>query len=101
MTMDYGRRPVLTNPPSAMLFRPGDVLSDTYEVTELLGDHQDAHVAQTIIRELASHDGTDGLTGMSLGLLYEFESEEEILDRLRFIEMWPRARRSARRAGMR
>lgn len=71
------------------------------EVTELLGDHQDAHVAQTIIRELASHDGTDGLTGMSLGLLYEFESEEEILDRLRFIEMWPRARRSARRAGMR
>lgn len=67
----------------------------------LLGHHQDAHVAQTIIRELASHDGTDGLTGMSLGLLYEFESEEEILDRLRFVEMWPRARRSARRAGMR
>lgn len=70
------------------------------EVTELLGEHQDAHVAQTIIRELAAHADTDGATGMSLGLLYEFESEEEILDRLRFLEIWPRARRVARRVGM-
>ncbi len=70
------------------------------DVTELLGDHQDAHVAQTIIRELAAHVETDGVTGMSLGLLYEYESEEEILDRLRFVAMWPKARRAARRVGM-
>jgi CHAD domain-containing protein len=70
------------------------------DVTELLGDHQDAHVAQTIIRELAAHAETDGVTGMSLGLLYEYESEEEILDRLRFVAMWPKARRAARRVGM-
>lgn len=70
------------------------------EVTELLGDHQDAHVAQTILRELAAHADTDGVTGMSLGLLFEFESEEEILDRLRFMRIWPRARRAARRVGM-
>jgi len=70
------------------------------DVTELLGDHQDAHVAQTIIRELAAHSETDGATGMSLGLLYEYESEEEILDRLRFMTMWPKARRDARRLGM-
>ena len=70
------------------------------DVTELLGDHQDAHVAQTIIRELAAHAETDGVTGMSLGLLYEYESEEEILDRLRFVAMWPKARRAARRLGM-
>lgn len=69
-------------------------------VTELLGDHQDAHVAQTIIRELAAHPETDGVTGMSLGLLFEYESEEEILDRLRFMEIWPGARRVARRVGM-
>lgn len=70
------------------------------DVTELLGDHQDAHVAQTIIRELAGHADTDGATGLSLGLLYEFESEEEILDRLRFMEMWPKTRRVAHRVGM-
>ena len=70
------------------------------EVTELLGDHQDAHVAQVILRELASHADVDGLTGMSLGILYEFEADEEILDRYRFAELWPTARRAARRAGM-
>ena len=71
------------------------------EVTELLGDHQDAHVAQTILRELAAHADTDGSTGMSLGILYEFEADEEILDRFRFTELWPTARRAARKAGIR
>jgi CHAD domain-containing protein len=70
------------------------------DVTDLLGDHQDAHVAQGIIRELAGHPETDGLTGLALGLLHEFESDEEILDRLRFMEIWPGARRAARRAGL-
>lgn len=70
------------------------------DVTELLGDHQDANVAQAIIRELASHEATDGLTGMSLGLLHEFEAEEEILDRMRFAELWSRVRRSAGKAGV-
>ena len=70
------------------------------EVTELLGDHQDAHVAQVILRELASHADVDGLTGMSLGILHEYEADEEILDRYRFAELWPAARRTARHAGM-
>ena len=70
------------------------------DVTELLGDHQDAHVAQGILRELASHSDTDGLTGLSLGLLHEYEADEEILDRYRFAELWPVARRDAKRAGM-
>ena len=65
-------------------------------VTELLGDHQDAHVAQAILRELAVH--VDGQTGMSLGLLHAFESDEEILDRFRFAELWPKAVAAARRA---
>lgn len=69
------------------------------DVTELLGDHQDAHIAQTIIRELASHPQTDGMTGLSLGLLYEYEFDEEIVDRLRFMDLWPQARRVARKAG--
>jgi CHAD domain-containing protein len=71
------------------------------DVTELLGDHQDAHVAQTIIRELAAHPETDGLTGLALGVLHEFEADEEILDRYRFVESWPTARSAARKAGVR
>ena len=71
------------------------------DVTELLGDHQDAHVAQVILRELAAHAETDGLTGMSLGILHEFEADEEILDRYRFVELWPKARRDASSAGVR
>ena len=70
------------------------------EVTELLGDHQDAHIAQTILRELAAHPETGGETGMSLGILHEYEADEEILDRYRFAELWPRVRRDARRAGI-
>lgn len=74
--------------------------SSLAQVTEILGDHQDAFVAQVILREIASHQETDGVTGMSLGLLHEYEAEEEILDRVRFLEMWPDARRVARKAGM-
>jgi len=69
-------------------------------VTDLLGDHQDAHVAQGIIREVAGHADVDGSTGLSLGLLHEYETDEEIRDRLRFADLWPRARRTARRAGL-
>lgn len=70
------------------------------EVTELLGDHQDAHVAQGILRELAAQPQVDGATGMSLGILHEYESDEEILDRYRFYDFWPAAVARARRAGV-
>lgn len=77
--------------------RAADALAD---VTDLLGDHQDAHVAQGIIREVAGHADVDGNTGLALGLLHEFEADEEIRDRLRFVEMWPRADRTVRKAGL-
>ncbi|MBI1350924.1 MAG: CHAD domain-containing protein [Actinomycetales bacterium] len=70
------------------------------EVTEMLGEHQDAHVAQTVLRELSEHGDVDGATGMSLGILHEYEAEQEVLDRFRFEELWPKARRSARKAGV-
>jgi CHAD domain-containing protein len=69
-------------------------------VTDLLGDHQDAHVAQGIIREVAGHADVDGNTGLSLGLLHEYETDEEIRDRLRFTDLWPRVKRTARRSGV-
>lgn len=70
------------------------------DVTELLGDHQDAHIAQTILRELSTHDDVDGRTGLALGVLHEYEADEEILDRYRFTELWPDAVRAAKRAGV-
>jgi hypothetical protein len=79
------------------MVRFADALAD---VTELLGDHQDAHVAQGIIREVAGHADIDGSTGLALGLLHEYEADEEIRDRLRFVEYWPRALRQAHRAGV-
>ncbi len=70
------------------------------DVTELLGDHQDAHIAQSILRELAAQADTDGSTGMALGVLHEYEADEEIIDRYRFDELWPHARSRAVKAGV-
>lgn len=78
--------------------RMATLADDLAEVTDVLGDHQDAHVAQGILRELAAHAETDGLTGLSLGLLHEYESAEEMLDRMRFVEIWRDVRRHARKA---
>jgi CHAD domain-containing protein len=78
--------------------RMRQLASTLAEVTEILGDHQDAHVAQTVIRELAAHPATDGPSGLALGLLHEYEYEVETLDRLRFVELWQHARRRAHRA---
>jgi CHAD domain-containing protein len=73
---------------------------DLADVTDLLGDHQDAHVAQGIIREVAGHSDIDGSTGLALGLLHEYEADEEIRDRLRFGDLWPRVRTHASKAGL-
>jgi hypothetical protein len=66
----------------------------------VLGDHQDAHVAQTLIRDVAAQASTDGMTGLSLGLLHEYEAEVEMRDRLRFLDIWADARARAKAAGI-
>lgn len=70
------------------------------EVTEILGDHQDAYVAQEVIREVAATPAADGLAGLSLGLLHEYETEVEMRDRRRFRKLWDGARERARAAGV-
>lgn len=73
-----------------------DALSD---VTEVLGTHQDAHVAQTALRELAH--SADGPVGYRLGLLHGIEVTAEMTDRETFLaKTWPRARKAARQSGM-
>lgn len=59
------------------------------EVTEILGEHQDACVAQDVLRELAASSTIDGRTGFALGLLHEHEFEEELHNRLEFERIWP------------
>jgi CHAD domain-containing protein len=84
-----------------ILGRPTRRLAESLaEVTELLGDHQDAHVSQTLLREIAARPDTDGVTGMSLGLLHTVESAVERADRSRFGAIWSRARKRAKAAGV-
>ncbi len=69
--------------------RLADALS---EVTEVLGDHQDACIAQDVLREMAASDVIDGRTGFALGLLHEHEFECEIHNRLEFNRIWPKVK---------
>ncbi len=62
-------------------------------VTEVLGEHQDAAIAQDTVREIAGHDGIDGRTGFALGLLHGVEVEAEHRARLQFVKAWPRVRK--------
>ena len=70
--------------------RLADALS---EVTEILGEHQDACIAQDVLRELAATEDIDGRTGFALGLLHEHEFEMELHNRLEFDKIWPHVRR--------
>ena len=65
--------------------------------TGLLGIHQDAFVAQEALRSLAYAPTTPGSVGLLLGRLFAFESDEEILDRYRFMEAWPDIKKAARK----
>jgi CHAD domain-containing protein len=65
--------------------------------TDLLGVHHDAYVAQDTLRSLAASPGTSGAIGMLLGRLFEYESDEEILDRFRFMDAWPEIKRAAKK----
>lgn len=75
--------------------RLADALAD---VTEILGEHQDACVAQEFVRELAS--SAQGPEAFALGRLHDIEGEREMLTRLALLELWPQVRRAARRAGV-
>jgi CHAD domain-containing protein len=76
---------------------PAEALEEALsEVTEVLGEHQDACVAQDVIREVAALRDVDGETGFALGLLHEHEFEEEIHNRVQFREIWATAKRVQR-----
>ena len=73
---------------------PAEVLEESLsDVTDVLGEHQDACVAQDVIREIAGLPDVDGATGFALGLLHEHEFEDEIHYRLEFAQLWPGVKR--------
>ncbi|TXH44860.1 MAG: CYTH and CHAD domain-containing protein [Actinobacteria bacterium] len=70
---------------------PAETLEDALsEVTEVLGEHQDACVAQDVISEIAEQPDVDGATGFALGLLHQHEFEEELHNRILFGDIWKR-----------
>jgi inorganic triphosphatase YgiF len=68
------------------------------DVTELLGTHQDAHVAQATLRALAPEASPED--AFALGRLLAIEEAAEIADRHTFLDLWPAVRRAAHRAGV-
>lgn len=76
--------------------RMAHLAAELSEVTEVLGEHQDACVAQIVLRELAA--AADGPTGFALGRLHDVESEREMLARFAFVDLWPDVRTAAKRA---
>ncbi len=68
-------------------------------VTEHLGEHQDAYVAQETVRELAGR--FDGATGFSLGLLHAYEVQSELVARVHLMELWPAVRRLRKKTDLR
>lgn len=67
-----------------------DLVKALEQVTEILGDHQDAYVAQMTLRSLAAEADIDAPTGFALGLLYALEVDYELGLRREFRRMWPR-----------
>ena len=67
-------------------------------VTEQLGEHQDASIAQEACRSLAS--GFDGETGFALGLLQAYEVESELIARVKLTELWPSVVKVAAKADL-
>lgn len=78
--------------------RLADQLAD---VTEILGHHQDAHVAQEALRGMAATTvAVDPADAFALGRLLAIEEAAEVTDRQALLALWPDVRKAAHRAGL-
>jgi len=68
------------------------------DVTDVLGHHQDAHVAQATLRSLVPQASAEG--AFALGRVLAIEEAAEIADRHTFLDLWPAVRRAAHQAGV-
>ncbi len=70
------------------------------DLTEALGEHQDAVVAQGMIRELSAGPETDPRTVFALGRLHAYEAEREFEARRAVLIGWSAVTRRAKRSGL-
>lgn len=67
------------------------------QVTEQLGEHQDAVIAADTARRMAGRRGVGGRTGFGLGLLYAAERDKVTAARAAFGRLWPEVSRRRHR----
>jgi CHAD domain-containing protein len=70
------------------------------KVTDLLGTHQDAHVARTVLRTLATGSETSPREAFALGMMSQHEAERQQDFRKEFRHMWPDVVQAAHKAGL-
>lgn len=70
------------------------------EVTDLLGTHQDAHVARTVLRTLATGSDTSAQEAFALGMMSQHEAERQQDFRQEFGRLWPGVVHAAHKAGL-
>jgi CHAD domain-containing protein len=59
------------------------------QVTEVLGEHQDASVATDRIVELAAHEAVSPAAAFALGALLAVERDSAETTRAEFAQLWP------------
>ena len=74
------------------------IAHDLSGVTDALGIHQDAHVAQVELERIAR--ASDGLAAFALGRIHEHEVDSELLIRIEFPDVWKKARRTVKGSGL-
>jgi CHAD domain-containing protein len=70
------------------------------EVTDILGDLHDAHVAELFLRDLADAPHVTGREGLALGRLLDLQQHLDEGQRRKFAKVWPTVRKAARDAGL-
>ena len=70
------------------------------DVTDLLGTHQDAHVARDMLREITDNSATSVPEAFALGMMSQHEAQRQKDFRADFRRLWPQVVESARRAGL-
>lgn len=69
-------------------------------VTDLLGTHQDAHVAREVLRSLATSSETAPQESFVLGMMSQHEADRQRDFRTAFADLWPDVVHTAHRAGL-
>jgi len=70
-------------------------------ITDILGDLHDAHVAELFLRELAAAPHVSGREGLALGRLLDLQHQHDLAQRSAFTKAWPATRSAARGVGLR